>query len=440
MTKLTLIDMKLLQFVILVLIILLSALTSLWPPNGTMSYGQAANTPAPKEIPGSLFDKSMGIPTLSDPSLKVEVVSANLDFPTTMAFLGPSDIIVLEKAKGTVLRITNGTISPKSLLKIDVASQVERGMLGVAVSKNQSSPTRIFLYFTEIIHSPNPVDHSLVANRVYRYDLVNNSLVNPKLLLDLPGTPGPRHNGGAIEIGPDGNLYVPIGDLDGHTTQSQNVQGSRPPDGTGGILRISQEGKPIQNIIGEEGSARKYFAYGIRNSFGLDFDPISGKLWDTENGAGSNDEINLVEPGFNSGWLKVQGKAPPEFDYSQLVNFGGKGNYRNPEFTWTDTVGPTKLKFLNSDKLGKEYENDLFVADVHHGRIYHFKLNANRDGLVLPGPLADKVADTDDETKNIIFGSNFGGISEIEVGPDGYLYVLSFARGTIYRIMPTSSQ
>jgi glucose/arabinose dehydrogenase len=169
-----------------------------------MSYGQAANTPAPKEIPGSLFDKSMGIPTMTDPSLKVEVVSANLDFPTTMAFLGPSDIIVLEKAKGTVLRITNGTISPKSLLKIDVASQVERGMLGVAVSKNQSSPTRIFLYFTEIINSPNPVDHSLVANRVYRYDLVNNSLVNPKLLLDLPGTPGPRHNGGAIEIGPEG--------------------------------------------------------------------------------------------------------------------------------------------------------------------------------------------------------------------------------------------
>lgn len=440
MTELIVIDMKLLRFTILASIFLLSTLFSFTSPIGTLSYGQAANPSDPKDIPGSLFDKSLGTPRLSDPRLKVEVVSANLDFPTTMAFLGPNDIMVLEKAKGTVLRITNGTISPEPLLKTNVASQVERGMLGVAISKNQSSSTHVFLYFTEVVNSTSPANNGVVANRVYRYDFVNNSLVNPKLLLDLPGTPGPRHNGGAIEVGPDGNLYVPIGDVDGHTTQSQNVPAGRPPDGTGGILRISQEGNPIQNIIGDSGSARKYYAYGIRNSFGLDFDPIGGKLWDTENGAGANDEINLVEPGFNSGWLKIQGKAPPNFDYSQLVNFDGKGKYRNPELTWVDTIGPTKLKFLNSDKLGKEYENDLFVSDVHHGRIYHFELNEKRDGLILPGRLADKVADTDDEIRNMIFGSNFGGISDIEIGPDGYLYVLSFARGTIYRIVPATSQ
>ena len=168
----------------------------------------------------------------------------------------------------------------------------------------------------------------------------------------------------------------------------------------------------------------------------MDFDPISGKLWDTENGAGTNDEINLVEPGFNSGWLKVQGKALPHFDYSQLVNFDGKGKYRDPEFSWIDTAGPTKIKFLNSDKLGKEYENDMFVSDVHHGRIYHFKLNETRDGLVLSGKLADKIADFDDETKDLIFGSNFGGISDMTIGYDGYLYVVSFGRGTVYRIVP----
>lgn len=432
--------MKFLPSTILALIILLPPLFSSTSQNGTLIYGQAANPSDPKDIPGSLFDKSQGTPTLSDPRLKVEVVSENLDFPTTMAFLGTNDIIVLEKARGTVLRITNGTTSPEPLLKTNVASQVERGMLGVAVPKNQSSTVHVFLYFTEVVKSTNPETNGLVSNRVYRYNLVNGSLVNPKLLLDLPGTPGPRHNGGAIEVGPDDNLYVPIGDVDGHTTQTQNVPAGRPPDGTGGILRISQEGNPIQNIIGDSGSARKYYAYGIRNSFGLDFDPISGKLWDTENGAGANDEINLVEPGFNSGWLKIQGKAPPDFDYSQLVNFDGKGKYRNPELTWVDTVGPTKLKFLNSDKLGKEYENDLFVSDVHHGRIYHFELNEKRDGLILPGRLADKIADTDDETKNMIFGSNFGGISDMEIGPDGFLYVLSFARGTIYRIVPVTSQ
>jgi glucose/arabinose dehydrogenase len=384
-------------------------------------------------IPGSLFDNSIGMPVVTDPKLKVEVVTTGLEFPTTISPIGDNDFLILEKAKGTILRITDGKILPIPLLKINVATQVERGMLGIAVSGNTSSKL-IYVYLTEPNNS-SELNKGTVSNRLYRYELVDDKIVNPKLMLDLPGTPGPRHNGGAIIVGPDNNIYVPIGDVDGHTTEAQNILGI-PPDGSGGILRISPNGSSVQNILGEVGPAKKYYAYGIRNSFGLDFDPISGKLWDTENGAGTNDEINLVEPGFNSGWLKVQGKAPPHFDYSQLVNFDGKGKYRDPEFSWIDTAGPTKIKFLNSDKLGKEYENDMFVSDVHHGRIYHFKLNDTRDGLVLSGKLADKIADFDDETKDLIFGSNFGGISDMTIGYDGYLYVVSFGRGTVYRIVP----
>ena len=262
--------------------------------------------------------------------------------------------------------------------------------------------------------------------------------MHPKLLLDLPAIPGPRHNGGSITIGADNNLYVTIGDVDGHTTEAQNVHAGGKPDGTGGILRITQDGKPVQSIIGDQSPGNKYYAYGIRNSFGIDFDPLTGYLWDTENGPGSNDEINLVKPGFNSGWLQVQGKAPAGFDYQELVNFGGKGVYRDPEFSWVDTVGPTKVLFFNSDKLGDQYENDMFVADVHFGRIYDFNLNENRTELVLDGPIADKVAETDVEVKGVIFGSEFGAITDLEVGPDGYLYVLSFGQGAIYRIHPIS--
>ena len=417
-------------------LILFLCLISSFAGNGN---GQTAASTA-KEIPGSLFDKSKGIPMLVDPKLKVEVVAEGLDFPTTIAFLGNNDILVLEKSKGTVTRITNGTISPEPLLRVNIASQVERGMLGITVSKNDNSSTYVFLYFTEVTNSTKNDNKGMLSNRVYRYELVDNKLVNPKLLLDLPATPGPRHNGGAITIGNDTNLYVAIGDVDGHMTEVQNIADGGPPDGTGGILRITQDGLPAPSIIGDSGPAKKYYAYGIRNSFGLDFDPLSGKLWDTENGAGFSDEINLVEPGFNSGWLKLQGKAPPDFDYSQLVNFGGKGKYRNPELTWVDTVGPTKIKFFTSDKLGKEYQNDMFVSDVHHGRIYHFDLNEHRDGLILPGRLADKVADTDVEINEIIFGSNFGGISDMAVGPDGYLYLTSLARGTIYKVVPAGDQ
>ena len=185
-----------------VLILLLCLISSV-AGNGN---GQTANSSIVKEIPGSLFDKSEGIPKLVDSKFKVEVVAEGLDFPTTIAFLGKNDILVLEKSKGTVTRIINGTISPKPLLGVNIASQVERGMLGIAVSKNVNSSTYVFLYFTEVTNSTKNDNKGVLSNRVYRYELVANTLVNPKLLLDLPATPGPRHNGGAIRIGNDSNL------------------------------------------------------------------------------------------------------------------------------------------------------------------------------------------------------------------------------------------
>jgi len=221
-----------------------------------------------------------------------------------------------------------------------------------------------------------------------------------------------------------------------HNTEAQNIIGGGPPDNTGGILTITIDGRSYANILGNSEHLNKYYAYGIRNSFGLDFDPLTGNLWDTENGADYGDEINLVNPGFNSGWKKVQGKAPQGFNYSELISFNGNGKYRDPELSWQETVGPTEIKFLNSDKLGKKYMNDIFVTDIKYGRIYHFDLNDNRDGLILSNTLADKVANSDKESSQAIFGSGFNGITDMDVGPDGYLYVLSFGNGAIYKILP----
>jgi glucose/arabinose dehydrogenase len=428
-------------------VLILLGLLILSIPTATHSlYAQIATAGDP-EIPGSNFSDGSGTPNVTNPNLKADLVFRGLEFPTNMALLGQDDFLVLEKSKGTVNRIVNGAMLADPLLQVNVASEVERGMLGIAISNsinqtmvdgNNITSSRgpyVFLFYTEAISAQ---DDTPIGNRIYRYELVDNKLVNPKLLLDLPAIPGPRHNGGDITIGPDNNLYVAIGDVDGHTTEAQNLHEGGRPDGTGGILRITQDGQPVQSIIGDLSPSNKYFAYGIRNSFGIDFDPITGNLWDTENGAGSNDEINLIEPGFNSGWLRVQGKAPADFDYQQLVNFGGKGVYQDPEFTWVDTVGPSKVLFFGSDKLGEQYENDMLVADVHFGRIYNFNLNENRTDLVLEGPIADKVAETDAEVEQLIFGSEFGAITDLEVGPDGYLYVLSFGQGAIYRIQPNS--
>jgi hypothetical protein len=161
-----------------------------------------------------------------------------------------------------------------------------------------------------------------------------------------------------------------------------------------------------------------------------------------------------VEPGFNSGWGQVmgiweRGGGDPREDESTiaseqpegLVDFDGRGHYHSPQLTWLYTVGPTAIKFLDSDKYGVDYENDMFVGDVHAGNMYHFKLNQDRTELLLEPPLDDKVADTDEESvsDSVLFATGFGGISDIEVSPyDGYLYVVSLGQGKIFKILPTS--
>jgi aldose sugar dehydrogenase len=437
------------------LIILVSLLTPPLGYNDIITYAQ-------EEIEGvnaSIGDEEQ--PFIKDPNLGVELVSSDgLELPTSMAFLGPNDILVLEKDKGTVQRIVNGKLLPTPVLTVDVATEVERCMCGIAVSKSDSGNVYVFLYFTEAEDGGDGIGATAggsssepVGNRLYRYEWVNDQLVNPILLLDLPATPGPRHNGGAVMIGPDNNVYLVIGDVDGHRTEAQNQQSGGEPDGTSGILRITQDGRPvgIGGILGGDDDSyplNLYYAYGIRNSFGFDFDPVTGNIWDTENGPGYGDEINLVEPGFNSGWSEITGfpssssSSDDEFDPEEgndLVSFDGKGKYSDPEFEWTVTLGPTAVKFLNSDKLGAEYVNDMFVTDIVTGRIYHFDLNKDRTELVLEGPLADKVAETRDTgIEDIVFAEGFGGVSDLEVGPDGYLYVVSLGHGAIYRILPAT--
>ena len=401
-------------------------------------------------------------PSVVDPSLKVETVFEGIKTPSNMAFLGKDTILVLEQNTGIVDRVVNGAIFSEPLLDVNVSNALERGLLGVAVAKSDKNITHVFLYYTESKSEDGEDDcdtpthcksgNDPLGNRLYRYDLVSNKLVNPKLLLDLPSTPGPAHNGGIIKIGPDNNVYVAIGELAWMSTQASNVpQKKATPDGRGGILRVTEDGLPLQGIIGNGTQLNLYYAYGIRNSFGMDFDPVTGNLWNTENGPSFGDEINLVKPGFNSGWSKVQGvwevtgglmgKENTNPD-SILLNFSGKGVYSPPEFTWSVPVAPTAIKFMSSDKLGKQYKDDLFVGGANNGNIYNFDLNeGNRTELVLNGPLADRVSNNTLENEGITWGKGFGIITDMQVGPsDGHLYILSINlpndRGTIFRISP----
>lgn len=406
-------------------------------------------------------------PSLSDPNLTVQSIATGFEFPTSMTFLGNNDILLLEKNTGNVYRIVNGNVT-NAIIHLNVSIEDERGLLGVATSRNDKSKQKnpfVFLYYTSCSQVKTALNNSEnCGNYVYRYrfDTNNNVLVNPKLILKLPFLPGPSHNGGIIELDSDNILYVTIGDLQpsafnknqtGFDTEAQNILNGTTPDGRAGIIRLAHDGKPIGNgILADKFPLNLYYAYGIRNSFGLDFDPLSGSLWDTENGPRFGDEINLVEPGLNSGWEKVQGiwklnqtkSKSGIYDESSeeinLVDFNGKGKYSNPEFVWEKSIGPTALIFLTSDKLGAEYKNDIFVGSVENGMIYHFNLNNDRKSLSLTGDLADLVLNKKDNASQITFGENFGIVTDMEIGPDGYLYIVSGNRGSdagaIYRIVP----
>lgn len=371
-------------------------------------------------------------PSLRDDALRVELVAEGLEMPTSMRFLDENNIIVLQKNDGRVRLVSNGQLAEEPLLQVDVENLAEQGLLGIAVAPGD--PADVYVYLTE--NTPGDV----LRNRIYKfaYDSEQRALVDGELFLDLPGEPGPFHNGGKLAIGPDGRLYTAIGDTNAGGGMLDNDASGREPDDKSVVYRIDREtseGVEDNPFYGSENELlHRYYAYGIRNSFGLDFDPVTNQLWMTENGENEYDEVNLVRPGFNSGWHQLMGPmARSNVTEGDLVMFEG-AHFSDPKFSWLDSIGVTDIEFIDSDKLGEKYENNVFVGDINNGNIYFFELNEQRDGFVLQDGLSDLVGDNPGELAAIRFASGFGGITDIETGPDGNVYVLSFLDGRIYRI------
>lgn len=396
-------------------------------------------------------------PILTDPDLKAELIIDKLKFPIGMEIIGNDDFLLIEKNTGVVKRIANGQVT--QLLDLNVASESERGLLGIAYLNLSNSgkfsedddsliPPYVFLFATE---TESQDDGKILGNKLYRYDLIDGNLVNPVLLLDLPFTPGPSHNGGVLRIGPDGNLYLVMGDLNrikdpSGDTIAQNLEGTSLPDGRGGVLRITPDGDTVNDgfSLGNSGLLDKYYGYGIRNSFGIGFDSITGYLWDTENGSHYGDEINIIKPGFNSGWRQVlatpslyKSMTGEDFDRNKLITFNNKGKYYDPALTWNQTMAPTTIAFIHTDTLGDEYKDDMLVGGVKNGTLLHFDLNSTRTGLQLTGPLADRIVNTPSEINEAVLGTGFGIITDIKIDPtDGDLFVIASntKNGKIFKI------
>lgn len=476
--------------------------------------------------------------TMLDPALQVATVTTGLDQPIAMAFLGPNDFFVTEKASGRVKRVTNGTAT--IVLDLAVNSASERGLLGIALHPQFPANPGVYLYHTEsttgadtAVLSETPqlgnlvsrfvwdgtsltFDHTLVRLRSFQEDL--NSVTDPQNPFNNPA-PLQRgnHNGGVLRFGVDGRLYVVQGD-NGRRGWLQNNFGGPVPDdqfggpipdsahGTGMILRLDDDGTPpVDNpfyIVGEVVEAflggpfgldagrriKSLYAYGIRNSFGMTFDPYGPGLWTTENGGRAFDEINRVVAGFNGGWIQIMGPLSRVADYKTIEiasGIGGGGpnglqqlrwpatniadtpgeaaqrlvmvpgaTYRDPEFSWKNVVPPAGLGFVGSTALGNEYCGDLIVGSAvlrpvavppsvlaNPGHLYRFKMNAARTAFAFDDPaLQDKVADNtgrDDwqtEGSEILWGTDFGIVTDIQTGPDGLLYLVGTSSGTVRKI------
>jgi glucose/arabinose dehydrogenase len=391
---------------------------------------------------------------LSDPSLTLTTVVSGLSSPTTMAFVGAGDILVLQKDDGQVRRVLNGVLQAAPVLDFAVNSDSERGLLGIAV--DGQSPAGVYFYVTE---ADSDGDTPL-GNRVYRYtwNAGPGTLTDPQLILDLPVTPGPNHDGGVLTIDSAGRLYAMIGDLN-RDGQLQNYPAGDPPDDTSVILRVNPDGSaaagnpfaPYCSVTTSQACSdngdcpggetcqtqvARYYAYGVRNGYGITIDPVTGAVWDTENGLDEYDEVNRVDSGFNSGWERIMGPASrdPEGTVDLFRMPGAGSTYSDPEFSWFGQVVPTAILFPRG--LSPAYDGVALVGVARNGELYRFPLNGGRTGFDLSSlaGLSDLVADDDNEEGLVRIGTAFGGITDLKQGPDGAVYVVSFPNGRIYRI------
>lgn len=464
-------------------------------------------------------------PTLLDSNLELRTRGSGLVTPTSIAFLGADDMLVLEKNTGKVKRLVDGVVTA-TVLDLAVNFGSERGLLGIALHPDFPTNPGVYLFWTESttgadtdVLSATP----LLGNRVDRFLWNGSTLTFASNLIRLRAiqqdfttvtTPfgtftqveRGNHGGGVITFGPDRKLYVLFGDA-GRRGQLQNLPSGPTPTGlgptvaddqfggpqpdnahlSGVILRLNDDGTtPTDNPFFSVGAAmggevganvQKVFAYGLRNSFGMAFDPRSGFLWDEQNGEDALDELNLVEPGMNGGWIQIAGPlarlaeyraiettALHHEDFPNLQQFRwGPENiaatqqqalsrlfvlpgsrYSDPEFSWKFVLAPSAIGFLGSRALGPQYQGDLFVGfattDTEGGPLFHFNLTGNGQKIAVDDPrLEDRVADNVTfhditESETLRFGTGFGIVTDIETGPNGNLFVVSLDQGVIYEI------
>jgi len=330
------------------------------------------------------------------PGFVEQSVVTGLSRPVAMSVLPDGRWLVTEQA-GKLRVVQNGSLLASPALTLNVDSNSERGLLGLAIDPNFNSNKYVYLYYT---HKP---DATTRYNRVSRFTLNGNTVVggSEQVLLQLETlSSAGNHNGGALHFGTDGKLYIAVGD-NAAPTQSPLLTSLN-----GKMLRINADGSipsdnPFYNTL--SGKYRAIWSYGLRNPFSFAVQPNSGQIFINDVGQKAFEEINLARAGANYGWPASEGPTnDPAFD-APLYAYGREVGQA---ITGGVFYSPSTLQFPTS------YANDYFLGDHSAGWIKSLD------------PVTKTFSD---------FATNVVGPVDFDVLPDGSLLYLSYA-GSIHQI------
>jgi glucose/arabinose dehydrogenase len=337
---------------------------------------------------------SSGTPSSSSPAqpaggtIVQKTVATGLDHPATFVFDKTGAIYYGERLTGEIRRIDPKTGKNTSVFTIpDVIGTLtnEQGLVGLTLPPSFPQQPWLYAYATRKVNG-------VAQDQILRIKMSGIAGTGMQLVLNVQQA-GIRHNGGRMLFGPDGMLYVVVGE----TEQSQLAQDRSVNSGK--VLRMTPTGGVPKD---DPFKGSLIYSYGHRNSFGLAFDPTTHDLWETENGPECNDEINRIIPGRNYGWgpsENCQGTAP------QDTNNSGPRPVL-PQLWYAQTIGPTGIAFCDGCHLGSAREGDIFFGAFNTGDIHEVSLNPS-------GTTAIRDA-TPFNHGNLVLS--------IERGPDGSLY------------------